>query len=76
MNSRTTIIVAILVVMLILVAIEAVSGPFGRLGPTPGPDDEGDNGIGARCAAAHGHVVGHGVKASCVAPDGSVISLP
>lgn len=73
MNSKTTVVVAILVVMLIVVAIEAISGPFGVFGR---PDDEGDNGVGTRCAAAGGHVVGHGAKALCVAPNGSVISLP
>jgi hypothetical protein len=73
MNSRTTVVVAILVVMLILVAIEAVAGPFGGFRDS---NDEGDNGIGPRCVAAGGHVSGHGAKASCVGADGRVISLP
>jgi hypothetical protein len=73
MSSRTTIVVAILVVMLILVAIEAVSGPFAGF---RSPADDEDNGIGARCTAAGGHVAGHGSKATCTAPDGRLITLP
>ena len=68
-DPKTTIVLAILAVAVIIVLIQAVV--------LPRRDADGDEaGFKDRCAAANGVVHGKGNDRTCVAADGSVITLP
>jgi len=69
-DPKTTIVLAILAVAVIVVLIQAAVGPR----RDAGGDDEA--GFKDRCAAANGIVHGRGNDRTCVAADGSVIKLP